>query len=47
MGINQNFAGAAQVQNNNEEVPHTGKDFKTDESLGMDGIEVVLEDYNQ
>jgi len=32
-------------QNQNEAPPHTGKDFKTDESLGMDGIDVVLEDY--
>ena len=37
------FGGASNPAN---EVPDTNKDFQTNESLGMDGIDVVLEDYN-
>lgn len=41
-GQNQNNFGDAQQ---NDEVPQT-KNFKTDESLGMDGIDVVLENHD-
>ena len=35
-------------QNLDQEAGQTDQhDFKTNESLGMDGVDIVLEDYNQ